>query len=84
MTGSPWFNHRNVQQWAATLHKHRQSNTHVLGEIYTSWADTPVNPWQALPTAAQYMWTVDKDTLGRVLETGAVSQVTSGDTAQDA
>jgi hypothetical protein len=60
VTGSPWFDHRNVHQWAATLHKHRESNSHVLGEIYTSWADTAVNPWQALPTAAQYTWTVDR------------------------
>jgi hypothetical protein len=68
VTGSPWFNHRNVHQWAVTLHKHRESNTHVLGEIYTSWADTAVNPWQALPTAAQYMWTVDKIPLDEFLK----------------
>jgi len=68
VTGSPWFNHRNVHQWAATLHKHRQSNTHVLGEIYTSWADTTSNPWQALPTAAQYMWTLDRIPLDEFLK----------------
>ena len=68
VTGSPWFSHRNVHQWADTLHKHRQSNPHVLGEIYTSWADTAVDPWQALPTAAQYMWTVDKIPLDEFLK----------------
>jgi hypothetical protein len=68
VTGSPWFDHRNVHQWATTLHQHRQGNTHVLGEIYTSWADTAVDPWQALPTAAQYMWTVDKVPLDEFLK----------------
>jgi hypothetical protein len=68
VTGSPWFDHRNVHQWAITLHQHRQSNPHVLGEIYTSWADAPVNPWQALPTAAQYMWTADKIPLDQFLK----------------
>jgi hypothetical protein len=68
VTGSPWFDHHNVHQWAATLHKYRQSNTHVRGEIYTSWDDTAVNPWQALPTAAQYMWTVDKIPLDEFLK----------------
>lgn len=68
VTGSPWFSHRNVHQWADTLQKHRQSNPHVLGEIYTSWSDTAVDPWQALPTAAQYMWTVDKIPLDEFLK----------------
>lgn len=60
VTGSPWFNHRNVHQWAGALHKDRENNPHVLGEIYTSWSDTSEDPWQALATAAQYSWIVDK------------------------
>ena len=59
VTGSPWFDHRNVRQWAATLHAHRQDNPHVLGMIYTSWSDTTEDPWQALTTAAQYAWNVN-------------------------
>ena len=68
VTGSPWFNHRNVHQWATTLHKHRESNTHVLGEIYTSWAHPVEDPWQALSTAAQYSWIVDKIPLDEFLK----------------
>ena len=47
LTGSPWFDHRNVHQWAVTLHKHGKENPHVLGLLYTSWGDTTVNPWRA-------------------------------------
>ena len=68
VTGSPWFDHRNVNQWANTLHSHREGNSHVLGEIYTSWSDTTEDPWQALPTAAQYTWTVDKIPLSEFLK----------------
>lgn len=59
LTGSPWFDHRNVQQWAETLHTLGKANPRVLGLLYTSWADTKANPWQALETAAQYGWIVD-------------------------
>lgn len=60
VTGSPWFKHENVHQWAKTLLEKRKSSPHVLGEIYTSWSDTSEDPWQALETAAQYAWSVDK------------------------
>lgn len=56
VTGSPWFNPRNVQQWAEALHQHRKTDSHVLGEIYTSWSDTSEDPWQALTTAAKCSW----------------------------
>jgi hypothetical protein len=68
VTGSPWFRHRNVHQWATTLYKHRESNTHVLGEIYTSWAHPVEDPWQALTTAAQYSWIVDRIPLDEFLK----------------
>jgi hypothetical protein len=59
VTGSPWFDHRNVIQWAETLCRYRKSDPHVWGEIYTTWSDTREDPWQALATAAQYSWSVD-------------------------
>jgi len=68
VTGSPWFDHRNVQQWADTLHRHRAGDTRVLGPIYTSWSDTTENPWQALQTSAQYSWSPDKISLDEFLK----------------
>jgi hypothetical protein len=73
MTGSPWFDHRNVQQWAETLHKLGTGNPHALGLIYTSWGDTTENPWQALETAAQYAWTVDSMPLEEFLRSHSAS-----------
>ncbi len=70
VTGSPWYDHRNVRQWAGTLNKHREGTTHVLGEIYTSWSDTTEDPWKALATAAQYSWAVDKMPLDEFLKQG--------------
>lgn len=67
MTGSPWFDHRNVQQWAETLHTLGKENPRVLGLLYTTWGDTTENPWQALETAAQYAWIVDKMPLDEFL-----------------
>ena len=60
MTGSPWFQHENAYAWAKCLCERRKHSPHALGEIYTSWIDKPVDPWQALLTTAEYTWTVAK------------------------
>ena len=60
ITGSPWFDPRNAHRWAETLYRHGKDNAHVLGIIYTSWAHDFEDPWKALPTAAEYSWTIDK------------------------
>jgi hypothetical protein len=67
VTGSPWFKHRNVYQWAETLHRFGKDNPHVLGMIYTSWGDTTEDPWQALKTAAEYSWNLDGTPLDEFL-----------------
>ncbi len=67
VTGSPWFDHRNVKQWADTLKARRAESAHVLGPIYTTWSDTTEDPWQALETAAQFSWITDKVSLEEFL-----------------
>jgi hypothetical protein len=42
----------------------------VLGEIYTSWSDAPVAPWQALHTMAEYSWRTDAVPLDAFLKMG--------------
>jgi hypothetical protein len=60
ITGSPWFDRGTAYRWAETLHRYRQENPRVLGNIYTSWAIDTEDPWGALDVTAEYAWTIDK------------------------
>jgi hypothetical protein len=70
VTGSPWYGHQNVHHWAQVLARQRRDGPHVLGEIYTSWSDAPVAPWQALHTMAEYSWRTDAVPLDAFLKMG--------------
>lgn len=60
VTGSPWFDHQNVHHWTTALATRVVDTSRVLGLLYTSWNHPEVDPWQALPTAAEYSWSFDK------------------------
>jgi len=69
VTGSPWYDHRNVQQWAETLNKHREGTTHVLGEIYTS-CPTPQRTRAGPADRGAVLVGSEGNAIGEVLETG--------------
>lgn len=63
VTGSPWFDHQNAHHWATALGTRIVNTQRVLGLFYTSWSHPEVDPWQALPTAAEYSWSLEKPAL---------------------
>jgi len=68
VTGSPWYGHANAHHWAGVLAERRQKSPRVLGELYTSWPEAPVDRWQALPTMAEFAWNAASMPLAAFLE----------------
>jgi Glycosyl hydrolase family 20, domain 2 len=64
VTGSPWYGQENAWFWATTLAAHRKESPHVLGALYTSWADGDLKrTWDALEAVAEYAWTAGEPEL---------------------